>query len=412
MSLQYIYLSKEKLVVDESFIGEEGDERLARVLVEIADTIIPGIKWEADWPSKNQNKKLPVLDNQIYMTEDFRIRFEFYQKSVSRKSVIHSESALSNQCKRSVHVQELLRRMLSCSKELDWKSVIVPYLQEYMVLMRQAQYRERYRREVLDHSIRIYKKFLEDEENNVRPMYRPPEWQAAARREQRRTKRTKWMGSEFMSAIFIPPSPGGELLKRCRRVAERAAERGVNMKILESGGTSVKQHLQKSNPLAKLGCDRADCPVDNPGRGPDDTDNPARGKAGNCGGSSCNYVVECECLSRYHGESNRTGYTRMLEEAKDYEMKKPHSFMRQHELEEHNGEEKVFKFKVTHTGQPVLRRQIREAVEIAHAEKTMNGKTEWSLPMQQYSAESVVRRQFQFGGSLQTVPRNIGSSNL
>ena len=184
------------------------------------------------------------------------------------------------------------------------------------------------------------------------------------------------------------------------------------MKILESGGTSVKQHLQKSNPLAKLGCDRADCPVDNPGRGPDNTDNPARGKAGNCGGSSCNYVVECECLSRYHGESNRTGYTRMLEEAKDYEMKKPHSFMRQHELEEHNGEEKVFKFKVTHTGQPVLRRQIREAVEIAHAEKTMNGKTEWSLPMQQYSAESVVRRQFQFGGSLQTVPRNIGSSNL
>ena len=82
----------------------------------------------------------------------------------------------------------------------------------------------------------------------------------------------------------------------------------------------------------------------------------------------------------------------MLEEAKDYEMKKPHSFMRQHELEEHNGEEKVFKFKVTHTGQPVLRRQIREAVEIAHAEKTMNGKTEWSLPMQQYSAESNIVR--------------------
>ena len=68
---------------------------------------------------------------------------------MSSKQVMHAESAISPSCKRSVHTQEILRRLFNSSRRLDWKEDVAPVLTEYMTRMMIAGYPEKYRKDSL-----------------------------------------------------------------------------------------------------------------------------------------------------------------------------------------------------------------------------------------------------------------------
>ena len=127
----------------------------------------------ADFPSKNTNGKMAVLDMNVFMNNEGLIMHEHYEKPMSSKKIMHAESAISASCKRSVHTQEILRRLFNSSARLDWKVDIAPVLTEYMVRMKQAGYPQKYRRDSLCRSLRIYHKMVEDDLSAKRPMYRP-----------------------------------------------------------------------------------------------------------------------------------------------------------------------------------------------------------------------------------------------
>ena len=90
-----------------------------------------------------------------------------------------------------------------------------------------------------------------------------------------------------------------------RKIAENEAELGVNFKIVETGGLSMRSILQKSNPLKDIGCDNQDClPCKD-----------RRGAGGDCEGGSVNYELECKLCpddskSVYIGESSRSLFVR------------------------------------------------------------------------------------------------------
>ena len=113
-------VEKGVVVVDKDQMNEEeeDDARIARVLVEIANSVMPCIKMEADWPTKTEKKKLPILDMEVWMQEG-TILYSHYEKPMSCRSVLNSQSAHSAMCKRGVHTQELLRRMLTGSGEVE-----------------------------------------------------------------------------------------------------------------------------------------------------------------------------------------------------------------------------------------------------------------------------------------------------
>ena len=75
-------------------------------------------------------------------------------KEVS-KEVLNAKSAQSMACKRSVHVQEVLRRVFNTSPRLAWDEEVAPVLTDYMGRMYLAGYAEGYRRNILDHAFRI-----------------------------------------------------------------------------------------------------------------------------------------------------------------------------------------------------------------------------------------------------------------
>ena len=60
-----------KVVMDEHMIKihEKEDERLATILIEIANSVTPGITMEYDAPSKNADSKMPILDMIVWMEE-------------------------------------------------------------------------------------------------------------------------------------------------------------------------------------------------------------------------------------------------------------------------------------------------------------------------------------------------------
>ena len=57
----------------------------------------------------------------------------------------------------------------------------------------------------------------------------------------------------------MPATPNSQLLKEMRKVAEEEGIEGMRFNIIESGGTTLKNELQKSNPTATKGCDKEDC---------------------------------------------------------------------------------------------------------------------------------------------------------
>jgi hypothetical protein len=57
------------------------DERTARVMTDIANSAMPGIVMKFDVPSRNTNRKMPILDMEVWIEEeDGNIMFQHYQK--------------------------------------------------------------------------------------------------------------------------------------------------------------------------------------------------------------------------------------------------------------------------------------------------------------------------------------------
>ena len=341
---------------------------------------MPCIVMEADWPSKNENKKMPILDMEVWMDREGYIMYQHYEKAVSSKTVLHSESAHSAACKRSVHTQEVLRRLLNSSERLVWKEDIAPVITEYMRRMMVAGYGENYRKSVLQHALGIYDKKWEDHRNGIRPICRPKEWKKRQRIEEKKEKKYNWANKDgHIAPIFIPSTPNGKLLKMMRKVAEEEAKKGLHFKILEIGGQTLKRKLQRSNPTRTPGCDDEDCigcAIE-------------RGAGGDCRKNNINYSIECQLCPEgsrplYVGETSRNLYTRGKEHVGSSRRRDGDTesgFMRRHMEEAHDGGIGRFSAKVTHSNKDCLSRQVREGVLIRKAGVcALNTKSEWFQP--------------------------------
>ena len=88
---------RQKVIVDPQVNDNNvpQDERLARILLCIANSIMPCIVMEADWPSKNSDQKMPILDMKVWVNAEGYIMYQHYEKTVTSKTVLHSQSAHS-----------------------------------------------------------------------------------------------------------------------------------------------------------------------------------------------------------------------------------------------------------------------------------------------------------------------------
>ena len=76
------------------------DERTFEAIRNVGNTVDPMIQLTVDYPSKNANKRVPILDLEVWMDRDeegdWQVRWSFYEKPMKNKFVIMEKSAVSN----------------------------------------------------------------------------------------------------------------------------------------------------------------------------------------------------------------------------------------------------------------------------------------------------------------------------
>ena len=349
-------------------IGRDGQTKaeLLKELLEIANSIEPGIEMELDVGDNHDHGHLPILDMEVWLTSDGDAVYQHYEKPVASKLVIPYRSAHSSNSKRSTLISEIVRRLCNTSRKLNWDEYFVPILNDFMKRMKQAGYNEKYRKNVLMSALAVYDKKVKDDNDGVMPMNRPTGYKKEERRKQKKQKKKDW-GTKggYIAPIIVPSTPNSELAKRMRDVAENLAEYGVRFKIVEKGGVTLGRMLQRPNPLSSGSCGKNDCTMCENGD-----------KL--CHKMNVAYQYECNIdKSVYIGETARNFYTRNLEHKDIFSKKKVDSFMYQHQVEVHGGNDPDFNVKVLKSFKDPMSRQIYEGVKIRRSNSILNSKLEY-----------------------------------
>ena len=114
--------------------------------------------------------------------------------------------------------------------------------------------------------------------------------------------KTSWY-RPFNAILFVPATPNGELQKSIQKiVTEEAARLNLTAKVVESGGVSLKQQLVKTD---LTGCFYPDCYLCE-----SDSKGGSHTKSGVHYSGVCVLCAENGTISRYDGESGRSGYWR------------------------------------------------------------------------------------------------------
>ena len=372
------YNGERLTITEESKNEDEGiapDERTMKLLQTIANTVHNSIQMTIDYPSKYADGKVPMLDVKMWIeeTEGRRmIQYEHYEKSMTTKMVIHAKSAIPTRVKRTVLTQEVLRIILHCSPSLPWE-VPCQHINNLMLKMQFSGYGQNFRYEVTKSAIDAYQTMKNNEENDVRPIHRPKNWQRMQRIDAKEKKEKNWYKQGgFDSVLFVQSTPNSQLKKAYDHAIRNS---GLRIRVVERTGRTLKSELQRSNPFKTGNCGRADCFVCTTTR------------KGNCQTESITYSIGCRgenCTRNvYKGETASNAYTRGREHLKNLAARNiDQSPLWRHCVDEHAGEIQGFDMRVTGSYRnDSMIRQITEAVQIerTNTDTLMNDRAEWNM---------------------------------
>jgi hypothetical protein len=347
------------------------DERCMDAVKSIADGIHTSIKVEVDYPSKHDDKKIPILDLKVWTERregSSVVLHEFYTKEISSKAVIHPRSAMPYRTKRTIMTQEVLRVLLNCNSLLPWEETVV-HLNGMVARMQYTGYDQQFRFEVVKSALKAYRKILEMDREGLRPLYRPKGWRREERDERKKEKRVNWYRKGIYSSVmFIPATPNSALKGLMEKDIK---ESGLKIKVVEKVDQNVKGVIQRSNPFKKKRCEREDCLVC------------ATGGSGSCETLNITYEIVCKsCGKKYIGETARNAYSRGREHLRNCDSRNDErSVLKTHCNESHGGTLQDFTMNVVDTckGDSMIR-QIAESVRIRREGKNaMNTKREWNV---------------------------------
>ena len=360
------------------------DKRTAELMKEVANSVCEFTKMEVDFPSDNLDGWMPILDNKVRI-EDKKVDWSFYKKPVDSELFILSRSALSNRIKKASLAQEGLRRMRNTrpDKVEERKGKLLTDMAEGMM---KSGYPEQYRREVLEASIIGYQRQVAASEAGVKPLYRPRGWRRRERTRKKRLKKSSWYRPADV-VLFVPSTPEAELAEKVREVVEEESKRlDFKVKVVERGGTTMKQHLVRTDMGRSIPCTMDDCPIclTNPGEGGGAKHHRSGALySGTCLICQAEHGDDFEAI--YWGESGDSGYVRIKEHCECIQRRDAGNAFAKH-LEDHHpermGDTLAFRFKVARTFRSSLMRQIWEAVKIHGSKATivLNSKAEWMQP--------------------------------
>ena len=150
------------------------DRRTANLMVSIANSIDASIVMEAAVPSDFENKKLPLLNCQIWIENQNKypkIRYQHFEKPMASILEVQKESAIPNRTKRATLVEGGITRLLNTSIELG-ETVQNEILSKYMKKLQSSNYNHKERLQILKAIKKGWKIILRKAETGERPLHR------------------------------------------------------------------------------------------------------------------------------------------------------------------------------------------------------------------------------------------------
>ena len=168
--------------------------------------------------------------------------------------------------------------------------------------------------EILNSADNTLSKMLEDDKNDVKPLFRSKEWNKDERKESKINKKSNWYKNrgksqiKYKSVIFVPPTPGGILVKDMKkRETEVNNDGNERIKFVEKDPFAKEKWSQKLCPICKNEFEKISI----------------LSNSNNAGyGWTC---VSCQIRGKgkvYEGETSRSARLRCIKHVKSYNGKK------------------------------------------------------------------------------------------
>ena len=218
-------------------------------------------KRQVDYPSKNNNKRVPILDLEVWMDRDeegdWQVRWAFYEKPMKNKFVIMEKSAVSSNSQRTTLVNEVVRRLRNCHKGIPEKETR-GILEKFSRKMRRSGHKEKMRREVIDAGVKIHAEQVEKDEAGEKTMAKEEKKKRGGNKQRDWYKKKKGGNKKekVEAVMMVPYTPGSQLLRKFKEITQRNK---MNIKFVEKGGYSVQNLLEESDPFRPPTCGRERC---------------------------------------------------------------------------------------------------------------------------------------------------------
>lgn len=380
-----IVIDSEKMKNDFNKSHEDTTMTVIKQFVESVDNMI---KFSFDSPSMNENGRLAILDVEVNINkaENNRLDFQFYEKPTKNSKLMLYDAAIPSSQKRTILTQEGLRRLRNTKAELG-QNVQKMHLDKYMLKLKNSGYPCKYRTQILDSILKAHKKMLEDDMDGIKPLYRNREWNRDERIKKKAENKLNWYKNpknseiNYTSVLLVPVTKNGELVKEVKkREQEINKYSDERIKIVEEGGTKVKDMLVKKNPFPNKNCEVKKCLMCT-SEIPDKPNIP-------CNSENVGYKLVCEtCKSRgvtkvYDGETSRSARIRGAEHLRNFKNEREDSAMYKHKMSEHPNEAMNFSMQILKKFRDPLSRQANEGVRISNRDRktALNSKNEFNHP--------------------------------
>ena len=365
---------------------QDRDRVAASLLKNIADEIVPMLKFEEDVCSKYDDGKLPILDLKVWMevienensSKRVMIRHEFYKKPMANQNTLLASTAYPNSQMRAIMVEEVLRRLRNCDPDTTWQDR-GQHLTKFAKELKSSGHNEHFREIVFQKAVNKFVMEHNKHKEGIKDIYRTREDRQRDMKEKGgKCKRDNWYKNskepvdgrqEATSVIKVPYSCNSVLKKSLQDSAKKCKPpENTQTRIVESGGSKLKNILIKPDPFPKMNCGRSECSSED-----------CREQ---CYQGHINYTITCvTCESKcarsqnndddetknvYLGESSRGAFVRFGQHKAAYKAKK--GFMWEHAEDAHDGKSDVeFVIKVDKKDSDPMRRVIRESIRIKNA---------------------------------------------
>ena len=361
----------------EKDINIPGDERMVTLLKDIANVLDSDIQMTGDCPSANPNKKMPLLDCQVWMEQSERfpagqILFSHYRKPMASKLTIQRESALPFSQKITILSQEVFRILRNTHPKSGdiWKQDVSDFAQR----MKNSGWDPQTRLRVIKQGITGWFRVIEKEVLNNEPRYRHHNYQRGERNQAKKAKKDNWYknseNDDTEAVMMIDATPNAEL----KEIIEKEINKSdLKIRAIERPGPKHLFTMMATNSNTRPKC-KKHCPVCTTKNG------------GNCRTKSTVYELTCQsCNHGYDGQTGRNCLTRGLEHVNKAKSNDPaeleKSVIYKHQRDCHNGEQVQWNMKMIRSfNKKPLDRCIFESIRIAQRdqETSLNSKQEYA----------------------------------